>query len=103
MTPTVVHSFALIKDGHDVAAIAAARVLATSTIYGHLAVAIAAGALTLKDVLPEVDEVELQEMRDALRLAQIEAPDAILMMAAEHIGETANVPWLRCVLSEMTT
>ena len=101
MTPTVVHSFALAKDGHSVAAIAATRVLAASTIYGHLAVAISAGALTLKDVLPEVSEVELNAMRNALRVAQTEAPDAILKTAAEHMGETANVPWLRCVLSEM--
>ncbi len=101
MTPTVAHSFALIKDGHPVAAIAAARVLAASTIYGHLAVAISAGALTLKEVLPEISDVELDAMRSALRSAQTEAPDAILKTAAEHIGETANVPWLRCVLSEM--
>ena len=101
LTPTVVHSFALVKDGHRVAAIAAARVLAASTIYGHLAVAIAAGALTLKEVLPEVSEDELEVMRNALRSAQIESPDAILKTAAERVGETANVPWLRCVLSEM--
>jgi Helix-turn-helix domain len=101
MTPTVMHSFALFKDGHSVAAIADARVLAASTIYGHLAVAISAGALTLKDVLPEVSDVDLNAMRSALRIAQSEAPDAILRTAAEHLGETANVPWLRCVLSEM--
>ncbi len=70
-------------------------------LHGHLAVAISAGALTLKDVLPEVSDVELKAMRNALRIAQTEAPDAILKTAAEHIGETANVPWLRCVLSEM--
>jgi len=97
-----VHSFALVKDGHRVAAIAAARVLAASTIYGHLAVAISAGALTVNEVLPEVSEGELNAMRDALRAAQTEAPDAILKTAAERIGETAKVPWLRCVLSEMT-
>ena len=102
MTPTVAHSFALVKDGHRVAAIAAARVLAPGTIYGHLAVAIAAGALTLKEALPEVSEEEIEVMRNALRTAQIETPDAILKTAAERLGETANVPWLRCVLSELT-
>ena len=102
MTPTVIHSFALVKDGHRVSVIAAARVLAVGTIYSHLAVAIAAGALTVKEVLPEASEVEIDAMRSALRLAQAEAPDAIVKTAAEHMGEAANVPWLRCVLSEMT-
>ena len=102
MTPTVVHSFALAKDGHTVAAIAAARVLAASTIYGHLAVAISAGALTVKDVLPEANDADLESMRNALRAAQIDAPDSVLKTAAERIGEGANLPWLRCVLSEMT-
>ena len=102
MTPTVVHSFALVKDGHRVAAIAAARVLAASTIYGHLAVAISAGALTLREVLPEVSEDDLEAMRNALRVAQTEAPEAVLKSAEARMGTAANVPWLRCVLSEMT-
>ena len=101
LTPTVAHSFALCKDGHSVAAIADARVLAAGTIYGHLAVAISAGALTIKDVLADVSENDLEAMRGALRLAQTEAPDAILKTAAEIVGETANVPWLRCVLAEI--
>ncbi len=102
MTPTVAHSFALLKDGHSISAIAASRVLALTTIYGHLAVAISAGALTLRDVLPDITEVELNSMRNALRIAQTQAPDAVLKTAAEQMGNAANVPWLRCVLSEMT-
>lgn len=41
-------------------------------------------------------------MRNALRTAKIEAQDAVLTTAAESLGETANVPWLRRVLSDMT-
>ena len=101
MTPTVAHSFALVKDGHRVDAIAAARVLAASTIYGHLAVAISAGALKLAEVLPDLSEAELDVMRNALRTAEATAPDAPLKVAAEIFGEGANTPWLRCVLADM--
>ena len=101
MTPTVAHSFALVKDGHRVDAIAAARVLAASTIYGHLVVAISAGALTLAEVLPDLSEAELDVMRKALRTAENTAPDAPLKVAAEIMGEGANTPWLRCVLADM--
>ena len=101
MTPTVLHSFALVKDGHRVDAIAAARVLASGTIYGHLAVAIAMGALKLGEVLPDLSDAELDVMRNALRSAEIAAPEAPLKAAAEIIGDSANVPWLRCVLADM--
>ena len=100
MTPTVAHSFALLKDGHRVDAIAAARVLAASTIYSHLAVAISMGALKLTEVLPDVSEAELEVMRNAVRSAEIAAPEAPLQAAAEIIGAGANVPWLRCVLAD---
>lgn len=101
MTPTVAHSFALVKDGHRPDAIAAARVLAVGTIYGHLSVAIEKTALTLKEVLPEVSDVEIESMRQALRAAELTAPDSVLKTAAEIIGEGANVPWLRCVSAAM--
>ena len=100
MTPTVAHSFALVKDGHRPEAIAAARVLAVGTIYGHLSVAIEKQALTLKEVLPDVADADIEIMRKALRAAELSAPDAVFKTAAELIGEGANVGWLRCVSAE---
>ena len=101
MTPTVAHSFALVKDGHRPEAIAAARALAVSTVYGHLAVAIEKRALTLSEALADVSDVEIESMRVALRAAELTAPDAMLKTAAEIIGEGANMPWLRCVSAEL--
>ena len=61
MSGTVNQTLALQLEGRDAAAIAEARGLELSTVYGHLAEAIEAGLLTARDALP-LDEAEIDEI-----------------------------------------
>ncbi len=79
--------------------IAKQRMLKTSTIYGHLARAIASGEATLRDVV-QLADYEIGEIQDAF-LNRDDAKGVALKPIFDALGERYSYEVLRCVQAEM--
>jgi ATP-dependent DNA helicase RecQ len=99
LSATVNQSLALLLEGNDVAAIAAARGLEASTVYGHLAEAIEAGLVTADDVL-DIDAGDLDEIHAAFeRTGTLES--GRLGPAHQALDGRFDYGILKCVLAEL--
>ncbi len=99
LAATINHTLALHLQGHDAAAIAAARKLPEETIYGHFAEAIEAGLIEARTVL-SIDEEEI----DAI-LAAFEETGTLdsgkLGTAHTALGGRYDLGILKCLLAEL--
>jgi len=95
VTDTAAETLRLFHLGLDIAAIAARRGLKETTLYSHLALAIASGEVKLRDVVP-LDEEELTHIRAALRTND----GAALKPVFEALGGRYSYEVLRCVQAE---
>jgi ATP-dependent DNA helicase RecQ len=99
LSATVNQSLALLLEGNDVDAIAAARGLEASTVYGHLAEAIEAGLVTADDVL-DIDAGDLDEIHAAFeRTGTLES--GRLGPAHQALDGRFDYGILKCVLAEL--
>ena len=92
VTDTAVETLRLFRLGLDIPAIATRRGLKETTLYGHLAQAIASGEIKLSEVVP-LDEEELSQIREALRANDGQA----LKPVFEALGGRYSYGVLRCV------
>jgi ATP-dependent DNA helicase RecQ len=99
LSATVNQSLALLLEGNDVEAIAAARGLEASTVYGHLTEAIEAGLVTADDVL-DIDAGDLDEIHAAFeRTGTLES--GRLGPAHQALDGRFDYGILKCVLAEL--
>jgi len=95
LSETVNETLYLARQGLDAETIAARRSLKPSTIYAHLAEAVAAGLLDPRQVLP-VDEKEYEAILQAMqRLGTCE--QGALKPVYEALGESYDYGVLRCI------
>ena len=99
LSTTVNKSLALLLDGNDVEAIAVARGLETSTIYGHLAEAIEAGLVSANDVL-DIDAGDLDEIHAAFETTGT-LDSGRLGPAHQALDGRFDYGLLKCVLAEL--
>ena len=85
-------SYALFKEGLDVAGVAKERGLAQSTIEGHLARGIEEGEL---EITPYVDEAELKEIATAFDVVK----DSSLNALRDHFNNKYSFGKLRMVMA----
>ena len=95
VTDTASETLRLFRLGLDTPAIAARRGLKETTIYSHLAQAIASGEIKLREVVP-LDEEELARIRAVLRANGGQA----LRTVFEALGGQYSYEVLRCVQAE---
>jgi ATP-dependent DNA helicase RecQ len=99
LSATVNQSLALLLEGNDVDAIAEARGLEASTIYGHLAEAIEAGLVTSDDVL-DIEPSDLDEIHTAFeKTGTLES--GRLGPAHQALDGRFDYGILKCVLAEL--
>jgi ATP-dependent DNA helicase RecQ len=99
LSATVNQSLALLLDGKDADAVAAARGLEVSTVYGHLAEAIEAGLITGDDVL-DIDAGDLDEIHAAFeKTGTLES--GRLGPAHQALDGRFDYGILKCVLAEL--
>jgi ATP-dependent DNA helicase RecQ len=94
-TAAAAETLRLFRLGLDIPAIAARRGLKETTIYSHLAQAIASGEIKLREVVP-LDEEDLAHIREALHANGGQA----LKPVFEALGERYSYEVLRCVRAE---
>lgn len=99
LSETVDETVALHKVGFSIDKIALQRNLKDTTIYGHLAEGIAAGAVELADVL-ELSEQEIHNIQDEILSLPAEQNTA-LKPVYEALGEAYDYGILRCVRAAM--
>ena len=99
LSETVDETVALFKAGFSVDKIALQRKLKDTTIYGHLAEGIAAGAVELADVV-DLSEQEINTIQDEI-LSLPEEQNNVLKPVYEALGEAYNYGVLRCVRAAM--
>jgi len=99
LSDTVNESLLLFSQGHGVDEIARRRALIPSTVYGHLAEAIEAGLVDVRDVLA-LDDDRLTEITNALEMFASE--DGIrLKPAYEALDEAYDYAVLKCVKASL--
>jgi ATP-dependent DNA helicase RecQ len=89
----------LFSQDKDAESIASERGLKTSTIYGHLADAIAAGLIDAREVLP-LDDTQFSEIVNAIELSDIHSTGS-LKPVFEALEENYDYGILKCVLATL--
>ncbi len=96
LNDTVNETLALHLQGLDACAIASSRELKNSTIYGHLAEAVAAGLLKSRAVLP-LDDAQYREIINAMEMLDTQQ-ERRLKPVYEALDEVYDYGILKCVL-----
>ncbi|MFC1603075.1 DNA helicase RecQ [Pseudomonadota bacterium] len=97
LSDTINETLALHQQGKDAEAIALERNLKPSTIYTHLAEAVADGRLNTREALP-LDDTQYAEIINTLEMLDTEI-DSPLKPAYEALDEKYDYGILRCVLA----
>ncbi len=97
LSDTVNETLVLHQQGKDAETIARERGLKSSTIYTHLAEAVADGRLKARDVVP-LDDAQYAEIINALEMLDAE-PDGPLKMVYEALDERYEYGILKCLLA----
>lgn len=99
LNDTVNQSLEMFRQGSDISGIAKQRKLKDTTIFSHLANAIALGEIESRQVL-QLDEEEIREIEDTAKFMQISEGDAL-----KPLYETLEGKWdygvLRCAVAGM--
>ncbi len=99
LNDTVNETLSLFQQDLDVASIAKQRGLKETTIYSHLANAIALGEVETRQVL-DLEESDIREIEEAASFMQITAGDAFKPLF-ESLDEQWDYSVLRCVVAGM--
>jgi len=97
LSDTINETLVLHQQGKNAGAIALARNLKSSTIYTHLAEAIADGRLNVREVLP-LDDTQYAEIINTLEMLDAEK-DGPLKHVFEALNEKYDYGILRCVMA----
>ncbi len=99
LNDTAGETMRLLKSGQSPDEIAATRGLKVTTIYNHLAQAIAAGELETQEAIP-LDDAQIKQIQQAI-LTTGGGETAVLKPAYDALGGVYNYGVLRCVLAGM--
>lgn len=99
LSNTVNETLLLYSQHKDVETIALERELKASTVYSHLAAAIGAGLLDVREVLP-LDDTEYAEIRQTLEL-HATGIEGALKPVHESLDETYDYGVLKCVQADL--
>jgi ATP-dependent DNA helicase RecQ len=99
LSDTVNESLLLFSQGHDIEEIARRREIIPSTVYAHLAEAIEAGLVDVRDVL-QLDDDQLTEITNALEMFGNEDENR-LKPAYEALDAAYDYGVLRCVKASL--
>jgi len=98
LSDTVNETLLLFHDGMDVDAIAQQRSIKTTTVFSHLADAIEAGLLDVRDVL-DLDDAQFDEILAAMEEMKA-CEEGRLKPLFDALGERFDYGVLRCVMAE---
>ena len=99
LSDTVNETLLLYSQGNDIETIAHKRELGVSTVYSHLAAAIGAGLINVRDVL-SLDDAQYTEICQALELHET-GVEGKLKPVHEALDESYVYGVLRCVQADL--